>query len=141
MAGASPRQLFYWKLPRVLSPAEERAIDARLEAAEKNGTYEQAIELDINQKSDDRPVVILRREGVNVLVGMCTRQDYTDKGAVRIDPDDVLPRGAMTDVSYFRPDRIWTDHVDWHRRFMGTLARDKFEEVRQAAANFILGRA
>ncbi|MCZ7605843.1 MAG: hypothetical protein M5U25_07140 [Planctomycetota bacterium] len=140
MSNPSAGQIFFWELPRVLSPKEHEEIDARLEEARERGEYDKAIELAENQKSDDRPVVILRREGVNVIIGMCTTQDYSDRGAVRIDPEDVVPLGAMEEVTYFRPDRVWTDHVDWKRRYMGTLKREKLAECRAAVSRFILAQ-
>lgn len=126
-----PRDVYWWDLPRVLSPEEHDAIDERLAAAEAAGTLNEEKEKDENKKSDVRPVLVFQVMGSNVIVGMLTTQDYGQRGAVRIEPTDFLAN-VTAKVSFFRPERIWTDHTDWARRKMGTLSASKFEECRAA---------
>lgn len=135
----TPGQLYWWEVPRVLSPQQEAEIDARLAAAELDGTYDDARKKDENRKSDERPALVLRSNGSNVLLGMCTTQDYTASGAIVIEPNDVTPAGALHQTSYMRQDKVWFDHEKWNSGYLGKLKPAKFEECKQAVSNYVRG--
>ncbi len=74
---------------------------------------------DVATKTEDlRPALVLQASGVNVLVGMLTTKDYTDQGALKLAPADYAA-GGSDEVSFFRPDRHWTDHEDWAESWVG----------------------
>ncbi len=91
---------------------------------------------DDSETYDRRPVVVLRASGDNVLVGMITTKDYTERGAVKITPEDYAVRGTR-EIHYFRPDRLTTDHADWLEEFVGRLKPAKINECIEAVCSLL----
>jgi mRNA-degrading endonuclease toxin of MazEF toxin-antitoxin module len=121
-------ELYWWDVLRVLSSEELDAIDQRLEAAKAEGRLDEEQQKKENQKSDIRPVLILRVSGKNAILAMCTSKDHTEHGAIEILPSDLVVQTVRT-TTYLRPDRIWTDNIDWARNPLGTLKPQKFAQV------------
>jgi mRNA-degrading endonuclease toxin of MazEF toxin-antitoxin module len=80
---------------------------------------------------DRRPVLVLHASGENVIVGMITTKDHTNRGAVKIGPDDYA-FGGSREIHYFRPDRLTTDHADWLEDHVGRLKPSKLSECIEA---------
>ncbi len=133
--------IYWWDLPRYLSEAEIDAIDERIEnafrASDELGVIEEAKKE--NLKYDRRPVVILTIRRNQVIVGKCTTKDYTDRGAVKIEPVDFVRQTTRT-TTYFRPDCLGTDHVSYCQGALGVLRPLKFAECIKAAQG-VLGTA
>jgi mRNA-degrading endonuclease toxin of MazEF toxin-antitoxin module len=99
--------------------------------------FKQITPPDNKEVYDRRPVVVLHVDSENVIVGMLTTKDYTDRGAVKITPQDYAIGGSR-EIHYFRPDRITTDHRDWLDDHVGRLKPAKIAEC-VAAVTRLLG--
>jgi hypothetical protein len=78
-------------------------------------------------KSECRPVIILAHNGTDIIAGMITTQDYTDRGAIKITPEDYL-MGGTTKIHFFRPERLHCDHVEWLEEHIGRVRNPKLQE-------------
>lgn len=85
---------------------------------------------------DFRPVIVLRARGTDLILGMLTTRDYQERGAVQIAPDDYA-HGGTDEISYFRPERLWTDHQDWQEGYIGRVTEDKLRRCREAVAAYL----
>lgn len=85
---------------------------------------------------DMRPALVLQSSGVNVVVGMLTTKDYTSQGAVKLAAGDYVA-GGSDEISYFRPDRIWTDHEDWADSWVGRLHAERLTLCYDAIDRFL----
>lgn len=85
---------------------------------------------------DMRPALVLQAKGVNLLVGMLTTKDYTQLGALMLAPKDFI-RGGTDEISYFRPDRIWTDHEEWAEDWIGRLREERLVACYDAIDSFL----
>lgn len=79
-----------------------------------------------------RPTVVLAAAGRgDWLLCMVTTNTYSDSGAIRIDAAD-LEWGALRQVSFVRPGKLFTAHESLIGQAIGQLRALAFDRVREA---------
>ena len=87
--------------------------------------------------SIDRPTLVMANAGLgDWILGQITTNPFIDELAIEL-TDDSLSAGSLNEVSYFRPNKLFTSSEDLIIRPVARLKPDVFNQSLDAVVNLL----